>query len=45
MRTRYSVMFYVHCQSFYIRVFHLLFMKVYYEQVVPVYGFSLYIPI
>jgi hypothetical protein len=38
MRTRHNVMLYIHCLSFYIPVFYLLFMKVYYEQIVPVYG-------
>jgi hypothetical protein len=43
MRTRHNVMLYIHCLSFYIPVFYLLFMKVDYEQVVPVYGFIPYI--
>ena len=40
MRTRHNVMLYIHCLSFYIPVFHLLFMKMYYEQTVPVHLFS-----
>ena len=40
MRTRHNVMLCTYiAYLFYIPVFHLLFMKVYYEQVVPVYGF------
>ena len=45
MLTRHNVVLYIYiyiyiyCLYFYIPVFHLLFMKVYFEQVVPVYAF------